>query len=174
MFVGSGRAICWGRRSWSNVCSGPIFGVDTVGKGRGTTPFLSLAACSRSFFTLSDLTAPTADSMSFTPSLSNCSHSNLHICSTHACSQPRTRPHSTVLPAISSLSLRETQKIVLNIRNFSIYAGTTGRYSYYSTVLQRSWACMYSVNPKGSRRGKPTRLQSVKDLETSTCVCIRS
>ena len=30
MFVGSGRVICWGRRSWSNVCSGPIFGVDTV------------------------------------------------------------------------------------------------------------------------------------------------
>ena len=27
MFVGSGRVICWVRRSWSNVCSGPIFGV---------------------------------------------------------------------------------------------------------------------------------------------------
>ena len=34
--------------------------------------------------------------------------------------------HSPVLPKISKLSLRETQKIVLNIRNFSIYAGTTG------------------------------------------------
>ena len=29
MFVVSGKGI-WGRRSWSNVCSGPIFGVDTV------------------------------------------------------------------------------------------------------------------------------------------------
>ena len=30
MFVGSGRVVCWGRRSWSNVCSGPIFGAATV------------------------------------------------------------------------------------------------------------------------------------------------
>ena len=30
MFVGSGRVTIRGRRSWSNVCSGPIFGVDTV------------------------------------------------------------------------------------------------------------------------------------------------
>ena len=30
----------------------------------------------------------------------------------------------SVLPAISSLSLRETQKIVLDVRSFSIYAGT--------------------------------------------------
>ena len=30
MFVGSERVICWGRRFWSNVCSGPIFGVNTV------------------------------------------------------------------------------------------------------------------------------------------------
>ena len=30
MFAGSGRVICCGRRSWYNVCSGPIFGVDTV------------------------------------------------------------------------------------------------------------------------------------------------
>ena len=30
IFVGPGSAICWGFRSWSNVCSGPIFGVDTV------------------------------------------------------------------------------------------------------------------------------------------------
>ena len=29
-------------------------------------------------------------------------------------------------PAISELSLRETQKIVLNTLNFSTYAGTTG------------------------------------------------
>ena len=33
---------------------------------------------------------------------------------------------ASLLPAISSLSLRETQKIVLNFWNFSIYAGTTG------------------------------------------------
>ena len=33
MFVGSGRDICWSRRSWSNVCSGPLFGVDTVLEG---------------------------------------------------------------------------------------------------------------------------------------------
>ena len=31
-----------------------------------------------------------------------------------------------MLPAISKFSLRETQKIALNIRIFSIYAGTTG------------------------------------------------
>ena len=30
MIVGSGKVICWGRRSRYNVCSGPIFGVDTV------------------------------------------------------------------------------------------------------------------------------------------------
>ena len=30
MFVGSGLAICWGRRSRYNVCSGPISGVDAV------------------------------------------------------------------------------------------------------------------------------------------------
>ena len=32
-----------------------------------------------------------------------------------------------VLPAVSETTLRETQKIILNIRNFSIYAGTTVR-----------------------------------------------
>ena len=30
MFVESGRVICRGRRSWSNVCSGPLFGAATV------------------------------------------------------------------------------------------------------------------------------------------------
>ena len=30
MFFGTGRAICWGRRSRYNACSGPIFGVGTV------------------------------------------------------------------------------------------------------------------------------------------------
>ena len=30
-----------------------------------------------------------------------------------------------MLPAICQLSLRQTQKIVLNIQNYSIYAGTT-------------------------------------------------
>ena len=30
MFGGSGRVTRWGRRSWLNVCSGPIFGVDAV------------------------------------------------------------------------------------------------------------------------------------------------
>ena len=30
MFFGLGRDIRWGCRSWCNVCSGPIFGVDTV------------------------------------------------------------------------------------------------------------------------------------------------
>ena len=34
--------------------------------------------------------------------------------------------HLPVLPATSSLSLSKTQKIFLNIRSFSIYAGTTG------------------------------------------------
>ena len=32
----------------------------------------------------------------------------------------------SVLPAISSLSLRETEKIVVNIRSISDHAGTTG------------------------------------------------
>ena len=30
IFVGSGRTNCWGCRSQSNVCNGPIFVVDTV------------------------------------------------------------------------------------------------------------------------------------------------
>ena len=28
MFVGSGRVVCWGRRSWSNDCLGPKSGLD--------------------------------------------------------------------------------------------------------------------------------------------------
>ena len=39
-----------------------------------------------------------------------------------------------MLPAISSLSLRETQKIVLNIRNFSIYAVTSVRHPSASAL----------------------------------------
>ena len=35
MFFGSGRGICWGRRSWSNVGSGPIFCAATVTEDTG-------------------------------------------------------------------------------------------------------------------------------------------
>ena len=41
------------------------------------------------------------------------------------CVHGQRQPDTSVLPAISQFSLRETQRIVLNIRKFSIYAGTT-------------------------------------------------
>ena len=40
-----------------------------------------------------------------------------------------------VLPAVSQLSRSQTQKIVLNIRNFSIYARTTGAWRRFLVLL---------------------------------------
>ena len=46
----------------------------------------------------------------------------------------------SVLPAISKLSLSETEKIVLNIQNFSIYAGTTALDATCGRGQSNRWA----------------------------------
>ena len=67
---------------------------------------------------------------------------------------------SPALPAISKFSLRETQKIVLNIQNFSIYAGITGFALFMNSALpnssllfshERNERSMYSSGNGGGR-----------------------